>query len=313
MVELTTNVYSTNQTADNLSRHDILNWINTCLESSYGKIEELCTGAAYCQLMDMLFPGVLNFKKIKFNTNLEHEYIANFKQLQAIFKKLGVDKEVPIEKLVKGKYQDNFEFVQWFKRFYDANYTGQPYDALAARGGEQIRSHEKPSARPRPVPPRTSVPTTVRTSDSRPGAPHSHVFFNLAGVIVSMAFTISAATKNAASARSTVSSSSAPRTNAQSSGDSMQMNALRIEIENLTSQVCFLNFGSICVYNSCNHRIVLFQAEEDRRTIEGLVQERDFYFSKLRDIEDLCRGMGDNEFAKKFLDILYATEVSVSH
>lgn len=39
-----TNVYSTNQTADNLSRHDILNWINTCLESSYGKIEELCTG-----------------------------------------------------------------------------------------------------------------------------------------------------------------------------------------------------------------------------------------------------------------------------
>lgn len=257
-----TNVYSTNQTADNLSRHDILNWINTCLESSYGKIEELCTGAAYCQLMDMLFPGVLNFKKIKFNTNLEHEYIANFKQLQAIFKKLGVDKEVPIEKLVKGKYQDNFEFVQWFKRFYDANYTGQPYDALAARGGEQIRSHEKPSARPRPVPPRTSVPTTVRTSDSRP-----------------------AATKNAASARSTVSSSSAPRTNAQSSGDSMQMNALRIEIENLTSQ-----------------------AEEDRRTIEGLVQERDFYFSKLRDIEDLCRGMGDNEFAKKFLDILYATE-----
>lgn len=42
--------------------------------------------------MDMLFPGILNFKKIKFNTHLEHEYIANFKQLQAIFKKLGVDK-----------------------------------------------------------------------------------------------------------------------------------------------------------------------------------------------------------------------------
>lgn len=39
-----TNVYSTNQTADNLSRHDILNWINTCLECNLGKIEELCTG-----------------------------------------------------------------------------------------------------------------------------------------------------------------------------------------------------------------------------------------------------------------------------
>ncbi len=126
-------------------------------------------GAAYCQLMDMLFPGVLNFKKIKFNTNLEHEYIANFKHLQALFKKLGVDKEVPIEKLVKGKYQDNFEFVQWFKRFYDANYTGEPYDALAARGGEVIRGSEKPSARARPAPGRTAIATTVRTGAPRQG------------------------------------------------------------------------------------------------------------------------------------------------
>lgn len=39
-----TNVYSTNQTSDNLSRHEILSWINSCLCSQYGKIEELCTG-----------------------------------------------------------------------------------------------------------------------------------------------------------------------------------------------------------------------------------------------------------------------------
>ncbi len=40
---------------------------------------------------------------------------------------------VPVEKLVKGKFQDNFEFVQWFKKFFDANYDGSEYDALAAR------------------------------------------------------------------------------------------------------------------------------------------------------------------------------------
>lgn len=119
--------------------------------------------------MDMLFPGVLNFKKIKFNTHLEHEYISNFKQLQAIFKKLGVDKEVPIEKLVKGKYQDNFEFVQWFKRFYDANYTGNPYDALAARGGEHIGGSGKTSAKARPAPTRAAPTTTVRTTVPRVG------------------------------------------------------------------------------------------------------------------------------------------------
>lgn len=39
---------------------------------------------------------------------------------------------------MKGKFQDNFEFVQWFKRFFDANYGGQDYDPVSARGGEQL-------------------------------------------------------------------------------------------------------------------------------------------------------------------------------
>jgi len=34
---------------------------------------------------------------------------------------------------VKGRFQDNFEFLQWFKKFFDANYAGQHYDAIAAR------------------------------------------------------------------------------------------------------------------------------------------------------------------------------------
>ena len=38
------NVYSTNQTSDNLSRHDILAWLNDSLQTNYSKIEELCTG-----------------------------------------------------------------------------------------------------------------------------------------------------------------------------------------------------------------------------------------------------------------------------
>ena len=34
-------------------------WVNECLQSQFIKIEELCTGAAYCQFMDMMFPGKL--------------------------------------------------------------------------------------------------------------------------------------------------------------------------------------------------------------------------------------------------------------
>jgi len=49
------NVYSTNVTSENLSRHDMLAWVNDCLQSQYSKIEELCTGAANCQFMDSSF------------------------------------------------------------------------------------------------------------------------------------------------------------------------------------------------------------------------------------------------------------------
>merc|ERR1719410_2828435 len=88
----------------------------------------------------MLFPGCIQLKKVKFNTKLEHEYINNFKVLQNSFKSVNVDKIIPVDKLVKGRFQDNFEFVQWFKKFFDANYGGQEYDALAMRGGEQVGS-----------------------------------------------------------------------------------------------------------------------------------------------------------------------------
>nr|XP_034835677.1 microtubule-associated protein RP/EB family member 1 isoform X4 [Maniola hyperantus] len=134
------NVYSTNVTSENLSRHDMLSWVNDCLQSNFGKIEELCTGAAYCQFMDMLFPGSVPMKRIKFKTNLEHEYIQNFKILQAGFKKMSVDKVIPVDKLIKGRFQDNFEFLQWFKKFFDANYDGREYDAFEARGGIAIGS-----------------------------------------------------------------------------------------------------------------------------------------------------------------------------
>ncbi|XP_022235265.1 microtubule-associated protein RP/EB family member 3-like [Limulus polyphemus] len=89
---LCVNVYATSATTENLSRHEMLNWVNDCLETQYSKIEELCTGAAYCQFMDMLFPGCISLKKVKFKTQLEHEYITNFKVLQSAFKKVGADK-----------------------------------------------------------------------------------------------------------------------------------------------------------------------------------------------------------------------------
>ncbi|KAJ0036198.1 hypothetical protein NQD34_004875 [Periophthalmus magnuspinnatus] len=146
------NVYATSVTSENLSRHDMLEWINTALQMNLTKIEQLCTGAAYCQFMDMLFDNCLPLKKVKFAAKLEHEYIQNFKLLQVAFKKSGVDKNIPVDKLVKGKFQDNFEFVQWFKKFFDANYDGGHYDPVAVRQGQDPVSSTTPAvAQSKPV------------------------------------------------------------------------------------------------------------------------------------------------------------------
>ncbi|XP_062847153.1 microtubule-associated protein RP/EB family member 2 isoform X2 [Trichomycterus rosablanca] len=130
------NVYSTSITQETMSRHDITAWVNDLLSLNYTKVEQLSSGAAYCQFMDMLFPGCISLKKVKFQAKLEHEYIHNFKLLQASFKRMNVDKIIPVEKLVKGRFQDNLDFIQWFKKFFDANYDGKEYDPVEARQGQ---------------------------------------------------------------------------------------------------------------------------------------------------------------------------------
>ena len=72
------NVFNTSVTTLNLSRHELLSWVNCCLGSDLTRIEQLCSGAAYCQLMDILFPGKYNWIKVQwillFNYNFQDAY-----------------------------------------------------------------------------------------------------------------------------------------------------------------------------------------------------------------------------------------------
>lgn len=49
-------------------------------------------GAAHCQIMDALYPGVVPLHKVKFNATEEYEMVSNFKILQECFHKVGVEK-----------------------------------------------------------------------------------------------------------------------------------------------------------------------------------------------------------------------------
>ncbi|KAG6811235.1 hypothetical protein H0H92_008405 [Tricholoma furcatifolium] len=116
------------------SRTDLLAWLNELLQINYTKVEQCGSGGAYCQVIDSIY-GDVPMKRVKMNAKHEYEYIANFKIMQTVFKNKKIDKPIPVDKLVKCKMQDNLEFLQWMKRFWDANYGGQGYDAVGRRDG----------------------------------------------------------------------------------------------------------------------------------------------------------------------------------
>lgn len=126
------------------SRTDLLAWLNDLLQINYTKIEQCGTGAAYCQILDSIYTDV-PMTRVKFNAKHEYEYLANFKVLQNIFKSKKIDKPIPVEKLVKCKMQDNLEFLQWVKRFWDGNYGGQGYDPVARRKGVPVEGGGGPA------------------------------------------------------------------------------------------------------------------------------------------------------------------------
>ncbi|XP_065183250.1 microtubule-associated protein RP/EB family member 1-like [Sycon ciliatum] len=281
------NVFHTAVSKDNLSRHQILCWVNETLTMNLTKVEHLCSGAAYCQFMDLLFPGSVPLKRVKFNTKLEHEYISNFKLLQHSFRTQGVDKPIPMDKLIKGRFQDNIEFVQWFKRLFDVNYDGKEYDGLAARGGLVVgdgtgtggggasrprtgiassSTARSPAARS-PATKAAAAPAARKPAQSSPASKAAP-----------------AAVKKAPVRTAAAAHHSQPAAPAAPAEPDPQLLA---EIAQLQEQVSTLT-----------------------TTIETTEHERDFYFGKLHQVEQICQEPEheNNEGMARILEVLYATE-----
>lgn len=333
------NVYTTASNVEGFSRHDMLNWVNNSLGLNYTKIEQLCSGAAYCQFMDILFPGSAQLKKVKFNTQLQHEWIANFKVLQNAFKTVKVDKEVPVEKLVKGRFQDNFEFLQWFKKLFDANYNGQldNYDAASARAiGQQsagpsglpLTEASKKSGLSRPSPThhaaaapggaRRPSATLANTSTSSGGTTLSNSGrgsqqgVNKAGTGLSAApgrVGVAAPSSNAAVTRAAAKAAPmgvAAATSAAAGGAVLgtvgAAGAAAAATAALRQQIADLTL----------------QIADVEGQLQTTVYERNYYYGKLRDIELICQEVekvaeqnGSAEFQetiKKVFAVMYAPD-----
>ncbi|MCJ1416768.1 hypothetical protein MMC32_003106 [Xylographa parallela] len=183
--------------------------------------------------------------RVKFNVNTEYAYLQNFKILQNCFTRHQIERSVPVEALIKCKMQDNLEFLQWTKRFWDQYYPGGDYDALGRRKG----SGAPPASGPPAAAARTSGAGAARRGT----------------------------TPTAASAARPL----------RPAGGGAATSALSQENTQL------------------------------KETVTGLERERDFYFSKLRDIELLIQqaievdpkvDADDDGLVKQIQAILYSTE-----
>eukprot|EP01104_Vermistella_antarctica_P010022 TRINITY_DN2641_c0_g1_i1.p1 TRINITY_DN2641_c0_g1~~TRINITY_DN2641_c0_g1_i1.p1 ORF type:complete len:249 (+),score=78.44 TRINITY_DN2641_c0_g1_i1:156-902(+) len=150
-----------------VSRGELLRWLNELTGLGYTKVEQVCSGAAYCMIIDSVHPGNVAMKKINFNARQEHEYVPNYKVLQVALNRVGIDKHVNVGMLIKGRYQDNLEMLQWFKRYWDVNNNGEPYNPSV--GGRPATSSRSAAATRKRAP--AKAVRDVTNTASRSAAP----------------------------------------------------------------------------------------------------------------------------------------------
>jgi microtubule-associated protein, RP/EB family len=181
---------------------------------------------------------------------------------------------VPVDRLVKGKFQDNLEFLQWFKRFFDANCGSLPaYNAAERRANVGAPTVAGPSV--------SAAAPAVKAKTAAPAPPPAAAAPAANAASSPRRITAPAPTRSAA----------APATTAAAPASQSRTTA------------------ATATLTIAKEQEYVAQITELKLTVEGLEKERDFYFKKLRDIEIVCQEENNTTpFVRRLLDILYATE-----
>lgn len=95
----------------------IISWIASNF-TPIENLEQAANGYTYCEIFEKCHPNSINMKKVVNTTQLDNSAFNNYKLLQKGFLSVNLKNEFDVSKLMKGKFQDNLEFLQWFKNYY---------------------------------------------------------------------------------------------------------------------------------------------------------------------------------------------------
>ena len=260
-----------------VGRREVMDFINNTLQLRLAKVEDTASGCVACQLLDIMHPNTVPMSKVNWSANKDFEYVANYKILQTGFTKLNIDRHIDVDRLITGRYMDNLEFMQWFKRYFEltvSDFSG--YDCQGQRakgkGGSAMASSSNGSSIKR-----SAVPTPVKAS--KPAA--------------------TSTTTQVAPKRSV----SAPATQASNDHVIQEDPKLTAKIASLLAENEKLKTDGEQTNEALN---------DLRHEMDGLERERDFYFDKLRDIEVIFQEIEDkgetSETTTAVFKILYATQ-----
>ena len=105
------------------SPYHYIKWLNKTAGETYEEPSDLKTAVTYLLCMDQMFPGVVDMAKVRSGKYLtDAQCKNNYKLLEKAFNMLNVRKQILLEPLASGDSEENFRFLQWFKKFYEENY-----------------------------------------------------------------------------------------------------------------------------------------------------------------------------------------------
>lgn len=207
-------------------------------------------------------------KKVNWTAKSDHEFIPNYKVLQAAFDKNGIERHIDVDKLIRAKYQDNLEILQWMKCYWEREASGRrDYDPAQAREGKPVPTWarplgggapmtrpggEKENQKPRAIP--VAACGEAADAGKKPAA--------MVGRSGQRPATTAATAAQGKSSRPAAATGGGyPAEEVQSAESNTLQNKLASQQEELLELKAFL---------------------------ECLERERDYYFRKLRDVEILC-------------------------